>query len=954
MKYSLIFIQFMVWMMLQIPPVTGQDAQSMSRFSIQVSGICGMCKDRIESAANHTKGVKKASWDSATQQLEVEVNPEKFESGLLHFNIATAGHDTELIRAAEEVYEALPACCHYRDDDNVHKTARENPPRIRVFSYHVAGACGMCEDRIEGVALKIPGVYEASWTPESQYLEVKVDTEQFDDIDMLERIAAAGHDTDLIPANEDAYNNLPFCCQYKNADNPHMLESQQEEGNAGSIIGRVLELNAAGELHPLTGANIYWLNANNGTSTDADGNFELEIQPGNQNMVVSYVGYKTDTLTVDLDEGHALDIVLSEAFSLETIEIVHRKMTTEISLVDPIKVHKITEKELQKAACCNLSESFETTPTVDVGFTDAVTGTRKIEMLGLAGKYVQITRESMPDIRGLSSIQGLSYVPGPWIESIQLNMGTGSVVNGYESITGQINVELKKPEDSERFFLNLYGNRAGRMEANVSGKYAFNEHLSTGVLAHGSSLRLRSDHNEDGFLDEAVGDQFIFLNRWKYMGDHGWRMQFGVKTLFQDKTAGQSAFNVDEPEAGFWGATQQTKRTEAWFKTGRIFPDNPYASLGFQLAVVDHDQESRFGLRSYDARQQSLYANTIYQGIFSSTAHQYRTGLSFSMDWVDEQLSDSQFERKEMVPGGFFEYTFKPDEKFTFVSGLRLDWHNEYGLFYTPRINLKYAISDQTVFRVAAGRGLRTASIFAENIGFFASSRTFTIRPEKEGYPYGLGPEIGWNVGLNLTQGFRILNRESVFTIDLYHTRFEDQVVVDLETPGAISFYQLEGPSYSTSVQTQLDFSPVKNLDLRFAWRYNDVKTQYDQGLLQKPLSARHRAFLNVAYAIESGWKFDLTLNWQGKKRIPDTASNPEAYQMEASSPGFFLLNGQISRSWKNTFEMYLGGENLLNFRQSNPIIASDDPFGPYFDSSLVWGPVFGRNIYLGIRYRMD
>ena len=933
--------------------LAGQKTPFPDKFSMHVSGVCGMCEERIEKAALETRGVSKANWEADSGELTVIVEPDSFNPDALHINVARAGHDTEWVQAKDEIYEKLPACCHYRnsgEDSMMHELTSK--PKTQKLAFRVAGVCGMCRDRIEGVAKQAEGVITASWSSEDQYLTVEFESGRFDDSALLRQIAAAGHDTDLFEADEEAYANLPACCQYKDPDNPHYTHDNKSE--AASISGRIVEMDDAGSLTPLIGANIYWVNSTRGTSSDSEGLFQLEMGPEDHQLVVSYVGFQGDTLHVPHDEDEEWEIILSRSFNMETIEIVHRKRTSEISLIDPIKVHQIGEGELMKAACCNLSESFVTTPSVDVSFTDAITGTRKIEMLGLAGKYVQISRENMPDVRGLTSIQGLTFIPGPWMEGMQLNMGTGSVVNGFESMTGQINIELKKPENSERFFLNLFGNLEGRFEANIQGSQVFNDRLSTALLTHGSTTRLKSDHNADGFMDMPQGNTLILLNRWKYSGGNGWRGQLGVKSIYVDRIAGQLDFDPNQVGPGVWGSVRKTRRTEGWLKTGRVFPQRPSSSIGFQLSVVDHGEENSFGARNYDATQQSLYANFIYQGMLSDISHQFRSGVSYQLDRIQESVSDSEFNRNESVPGAFFEYTFLPDDQFSLVSGLRVDWHSDFGVFVTPRLNLKWVPFDGTVLRLAAGKGQRTPSLFAENIGSFASSRIFNIRQNDVDTPYGLGPEVAWNTGINLTQEFRFLGQEGILSADAYHTWFENQIVVDMETFGEISFYQLDGKSYSTSFQMQLDYSPFHAFDLRMAWRYNNVQTQYDAGLLQKPLTSKHRAFLNLAYALEESWKFDLTLNWQGKMRIPDTSENPENYRLPQESPGFYQLNAQITKVWKNSVDIYLGGDNLLNFRQKDPILAADDPFSPYFDSSLVWGPVFGRNVYLGLRYRIN
>ena len=642
---------------------------------------------------------------------------------------------------------------------------------------------------------------------------------------------------------------------------------------------------------------------------------------------------------------------------MDGVEVVHRRKSTEISLVDPIKVETIGERELLKAACCNLSESFETSPSIDVSFTDAVTGTRQIQLLGLAGTYSQITRENLPEIRGLAGIYGLTYTPGTWIESIQLNKGAGSVVNGFESISGQINIELRKPESAESMYLNFYANEGGRLEANANFAHRFPDGTwSTALLIHGKTNSSKHDRNKDGFLDKPLSDQFIALNRWKFIGDDGWLAQAGIKASIIDNQGGQVDFSPvnDAGTTNNWGMRINTQRYDAWMKIGKVFVDMPWKTFGLQLNGSHHDQDSYFGLNDYDAIQKSFYANFIYQSIIGNTNQTFKAGLSFQYDDYTEVLNSSDFSRVESAPGAYFEYAHGGSSDFNFVAGIRGDLHNNYGFFITPRLHVRKAFAENSVLRGSVGRGLKTANIIAENSGLLASSRAWEISTSDQDNPYGLDAEVAWNYGINFTQKFMLDFREGALSFDFYRTDFENQIVVDVDSdPQKVTFYNLDGSSYSNSFQVQLDYEAIKRLDVRLAYRWYDVKTTYAGDLLKKPLVANHRAFINLAYNTRDSWSFDYTLNWQGKKRIPFTASNPEEFRLAGESPNFFLMNAQVSKNWNEKFELYVGAENILGYKQENPIISSEDPFGTYFDSSLVWGPLFGRNVYFGVRYRV-
>lgn len=820
-----------------------------------------------------------------------------------------------------------------------------------TLSIWVNGACGMCEERIERAALKVRGVSTANWKVETKLLQLRVD-EKFKEERLHYKLASVGHDTKKMLAPDAVYNSLPACCHYRPDDHDHDHDHDHSL-HSKKVSGKVIEIDAD-SIFPLQGANVYWEGTSEGVITDESGIFEIELNHSSDHLVVSYVGYgKT---IIDVDEAMAIEVEFNTAVSLEEVVITHRTSSTSMDLKNPFNIHEMHEKELLKAACCNLSESFETNPAVEVSFTDAVTGTRQIEMLGLAGPYVQITQENMPSLRGLAAIYGLTFTPGPWISGIQLNTGTGSVVNGFESITGQINVELKKPEDSERLYLNLYGNEGGRIEANINAAHSFNEKWHTGLLLHGKNNPVKMDRNSDGFIDHPTGTNAILLNRWKYIGEDGFRSQFGIKGIFMNNQAGQMEYNHDlsHEDQSQWGSYTNINRVEGWLKMGKVFPDRPFSSLGFQASGMSHAQEALFGHRIYNAAQQSLYSNLIYQGIMGNSNHQFRIGASFQADAYNETLDTLEFSRQELVPGIFYEYTFNFLDRFSLVSGLRGDYHNQYGLFFTPRVHMRYSPVEKTTFRVMAGRGQKTASIISENIGMLASSRNIVIEGNNSMINYGLDPEVAWNTGVSFAQKFETGHHEGLFRIDYYYTWFSNQIIANYDRdPGFVYLSNLSGRSYSHSLQAQVDQEIFTRFDIRLAYRFNDVRSTIDGELLAEALTPRHRAFVNFAYETMDRWMFDLTLNWQGAKRIPDTSPNPGAYQLAQFSPDFLLVNGQISKKIGEKVELYMGVENLFNYKQDNPILESENPFGDYFDASLIWGPVFGRKVYGGLRVRI-
>ena len=407
----------------------------------------------------------------------------------------------------------------------------------------------------------------------------------------------------------------------------------------------------------------------------------------------------------------------------------------------------------------------------------------------------------------------------------------------------------------------------------------------------------------------------------------------------------------DKNTTNHYGLGINTERYEAFAKIGYVFPGKKYKSIGLQIDGISHSQDSYFGLTTYNAKQQTFYSNLIYQSIIKTTAHKFRAGLSFLYDWYDEEFKKINYKRTEIVTGAFGEYTFTPNEKFSAIAGLRVDHNSLFGFFATPRLNIRYEPVKGTTVRASIGRGQRTANIFAENTSVFVSARQVNIINAGTGKAYGLNPEVAWNKGLSIDQKFRLLNNDALLSLDYFRNDFTNQVVVDLENARTVKFYNLDGKSYSNSFQAQLNVEPIRKFEIRLAYRLFDVKTSFSGGVKERPLISKHRAFANLAYATH-GFKFDYTISYNGRKRLPDTQANIPVYRLPEYSPGFVTMHAQISKTVgkKYPFEFYVGAENLTNYFQKNVILAADQPFSQYFDASMVWGPVSGRMFYAGMR----
>ena len=465
------------------------------------------------------------------------------------------------------------------------------------------------------------------------------------------------------------------------------------------------------------------------------------------------------------------------------------------------------------------------------------------------------------------------------------------------------------------------------------------------IFGHAENLNNKVDMNGDSFLDVPLITQFNFHNRWKYVGDHG-MAQFGIKVLDEDRTGGQEGFdpaeNTDIPT--YYGINIKTRRYEVWGKAGYVFQGKEETSVGFINSYTWHDQDSYFGTNDYSGTERNYYANLIYQSVLGNHHHKYSTGASFNYDQYNEMLNDSAFNRIETVPGIFFQYTYSNEKNLTVLLGIRSDFHNIFGTFYTPRLHLKYNISEHTIFRASAGKGYRTPNIIAENSYLLASSRHLIIQS-------GIQQEEAWNYGINLTQIVDIADRELNINAEVYRTDFINQMVIDRDrNVTQINIYNLDGKSYSNSYQIEVSYELIPRLDVVAAFRYNDVKMTINGKLEREPLVNRYKGLLNLSYKTNlDKWQFDFTTVLNGDSRLPNTSSNPVKYQRPVNGPSYAIINAQITKYFKK-WNLYVGTENLTNFTQKDPIIAADDPFGPYFDSSIVWGPIMGRKVYAGIK----
>lgn len=713
-------------------------------------------------------------------------------------------------------------------------------------------------------------------------------------------------------------------------------------------------LNEQGE--PLAGATIRWKDSDTGTYTDAEGRFTIAAPDEHGDLVISYVGYETiefhwhpgqDEITLQLNEGAVFEL----------IEVSARLSDNRVSTLANQNIEFISSCELKKAACCNLSESFESNASINVGASNSLIGMKEMEMLGLRGLYTQLQVENRPAFQGLAYPWALEFIPGPWIEGIQIAKGASSVLSGTEGLTGKINTELIKPFNSPTLFVNLFAATTGRLEANVHLNTRLNDNWSTGILMHTNRMQNAIDKNGNGFYDVPLKEHYSFLYRLFYESSDFFG-QANVFFLDDEIIGGQIRSNIEDP----YSIHSSLRRWEVFGKLGYAGFNDPSQSLGFIWGYTRHENDNLFGRRIHSGLQESWYANALFKTDIGGPAHEFFSGLSFSYDDIDEQMDLVDYSRVDRKVGIFTEYSFNPlmsgqvedlspfMQNFGMMLGLRLDHHNRYEWLFTPTFSAKYNLDEYTVFRINAGRSFRTPNVITDNLAMMTSNRELIIEDEPE-------IEEGWNFGFNIAKEFKISGRDASLFFDAYHSFFRNQIVADRDiNVREIRVYNLDGQSYANSILIAGQYAWTDNLATKLGVKFNDVHMTMHGNLERAPMMARWNLLKAVDWESTSqNWMFNMTWHWMKPGRLPHLHGVPSevvANFSDGPSP-FSIFNFQITRrfSW---IEFYAGVENLTNKTMNNPILASDDPYGPFFDASLAYMPTLGRRAYFGLRYDLN
>jgi len=711
----------------------------------------------------------------------------------------------------------------------------------------------------------------------------------------------------------------------------------------GQIRGLVRGVRVSDTL-ALNGVKVKLLRAKKAVFTDANGKFE--IFPGKQvpdTLVALIAGYISDTIVINRADRYAAISLVLYSDKLKPEVIVQRKATNGVVKISIVQLERISSQELRRAACCNLSESFETNASVDVNIADAVSGARKIQLLGLDGVYTQFQLENVPFLRGLEAPFGMQSFSGIWLDGIQISKGTGSVVNGHESMAGLINLSLKNPLEADKLLLNAYGNRFGRGEANAIFSHKLNDKWGTTGLLNGSLNKVNVDENQDGFLDLPLYKNLSAMNRWQYNGEK-MEAQLALYAYADDRFAGQSSFS---PQLLPFRMELSNQHLELTAKTG-FFGKREGESLGIIQQAKYHKTQGYFGANAIGGQRQiagqekRYFVSVNYDRSGREGKHLIKTGVSSNVLSLSQVADLFIYDRLEITSGCFAEYSLRLN-RLSWQTGFRWDYNSLFGGIFVPRMHLKYAVTPKTDLRFTGGRGWRSPNYLIENNALMASNKYWVL-------PAEFLPEISWNVGGSLVTEFQIFDRKASWTIDLYYTWFERQLVVDRDVSDQfLVFNYLDKASSSLAFQNEMDFSLSKHWSLRGAYKFLRVTALFNGSLQQQTMVPAHRILATISWvSLNKRWQADLTTNFVGRMRMP------KGYVINGVphnfSPWYPFVFGQVAHQFKR-LKVYLGVENLLNVKQPNPILFASNPQDPSFDATMVWGPITGVNVYGGMTF---
>ncbi|MBI3232973.1 MAG: TonB-dependent receptor plug domain-containing protein, partial [Bacteroidetes bacterium] len=624
------------------------------------------------------------------------------------------------------------------------------------------------------------------------------------------------------------------------------------------------------------------------------------------------------------------------------------------------QTEQITQKELSKAACCDMAGCFETQATVQPQTTNVITNSKELRILGLSGVYNQVLIDGFPLIQGLSYTYGISSYPGSLIDNIFVSKGANSVLHGYESISGQINLIPKSADKTDRLFANIYINSFGEKHvnfnyANTVGKA---KKWNTFLALHSVQPANKFDRDGDKFLDLPKLTRYMIYNKWKYGSENvkGLYANIGWRLVTENRVGGQVDFNPDTDKGSnkVYGQTVGFYQPEIYSKLGYRF--NAQHSLVFSFSTFYQSQTAYFGTTKYMATQLNSYINLQHEVLWKKV-HQLKYGVSYRYQVLKEEITIPQvdsfrhyggtYQTNLSIPGFFAENILKFGERLTIITGARIDRHQTYGYYFTPRAMVKVNINKSNTLRMSSGKGWRQVNLFSENINLLASSRDILFQEK-------LKPEEAFNWGINYVYSIDRKKFSGTLSLDFYQTRFSNQFFPDYDSdPRKAIIKNYDGQSISNAFQVDISAKFLGYIEFKAGYNFLNVFRVIDGAQYILPFNPKNRLMTAISIRPQkSKWMIDMNMHWYDKQRLPNTSKSPSEYQQADYSKAYELINVQVTYKAKR-IEYYAGCENALDFRQRKPIIGWQDPFGPYFDTSSVWGPTRGRELYIGARWKL-
>jgi outer membrane receptor for ferrienterochelin and colicins len=721
-----------------------------------------------------------------------------------------------------------------------------------------------------------------------------------------------------------------------------------------TIKGKVID----SKKEALIGANVYWSNSSIAASTNEQGSFEIAIpDSGSKKLIATYIGYQSDTIVITTQTF--VSFKLKDSKTLAEIVVVGEKDGITLSSKSTEKLEIIGQGELKKSACCDLAGCFETQSSIQPHTTNVITNSKELRILGLSGVYNQVLIDGFPMIQGLAYTYGISGIPGTLVDNIYVAKGANSVMQGYESISGQVNVITKDPDKSEKLLVNMYMNSF--MEKHLNANVAFKKKKWSNLTAvHMVQPANKTDRDHDDFLDLPLLTRYVVYNKIKYGKEKDWGISFkmGMRYLNEQRIGGQKFFDPtkDKGTTNAYGQTVNMSQPEVYGRIGYRF--NDAHNIAIYSSAFTQEQNSYFGTTKYKGVQNNAYVNAQYELNYNEK-HFLKTGLSFrhlhlteNIAFTDTSLKRTyagNYNRVEDIPGVFAENSmslFK--DKLNWIVGIRADLHNTFGYKVTPRTMIKWDAAKNTIVRASIGKGWRTVNLFSENIGLLASSRDIIITERLE-------PEEALNYGANLTQKFERMNMSGHFSLDVYRTEFQNQIFPNYDDdPTKAIVKNFKGTSISNGLQAEVYVKLWRRFEFKTGYNYLDVYQVINSKKEMLPFNPTHKILVTLGFKpVNNKFHWDINIHSYGKQRLPNTDKNPTDFKQPDFSKPYQIFNTQFTYNFKK-IEVYAGCENILNFRQYQPLVSWQDPFGKYFDSSYAWGPTRGREIYGGIRFKID